>query len=61
LRIFVAGNKATPASALMDLAQDGSSNVRQAAAGNPKLPKNLLKQLLQDKDEDVRLAAHDAS
>lgn len=50
VRYFAAGNPATPADVLTELAKDSDCDVRRYAAGNPK-----LKEVLTDKnksDED---------
>ena len=53
VRYFAAGNLATPADVLTELAKDSDCDVRYFAAGNPATPADVLTELAKDIDYDV--------
>ena len=54
VRYFAAGNPATPADVLTELAKDSDWHVRISVAGNPNTPVDVLTELAKDSDWCVR-------
>ncbi len=57
VRAILAGNSATTAQDLEELAQDEVAEVRLQVAGNPNTPLLVLEQLAQDEVDEVRVKA----